>query len=99
VSATAATVIPLTSVPSTSPLLMRNTRIALQRSFVAPSDSDAVQGQTTSHEHVSKYEPSSFQAISPPRAVWDAADDIVEPPRGGRPTVRLQVPRSLPDEA
>ena len=54
VSATAATVSPLTSVPSTSPLLTLKTSTTLQRSLVAPSESDAVQGQTTSHEQVSK---------------------------------------------
>ena len=68
VSATAATVSPLTSIPSTSPSLTLNTSVTLQRSCVAPSASDAVQGHTTSHEHVSKYEPSSFQDMPPPRA-------------------------------
>ena len=66
VSATAATVSPLTSVPSTSPLLTLKTRTTLQRSLVAPSESDAVHGQMTSHEQVSKYEPDRFQDISPP---------------------------------
>ena len=54
VSATAATVRPLTSVPSTSPSLTLKTSTTLQQSCVAPSASDAVHGQTTSHEHVSK---------------------------------------------
>ena len=54
VSVTAATVRPLTSVPSTSPLLMLKTKTRLQRSLVAPSESDAVHGQTMSHEQVSK---------------------------------------------
>ena len=67
VSAMAATVRPLMSVPSTSPLWTLNTSVTLQRSFVAPNASDAVQGQITSHEHVSKYEPSSFQDISTPK--------------------------------
>ena len=66
VSATAATVSLLTSVPSTSPLLTLKTRTTLQRSLVAPSESDAVHGQTTSHEQLSKYEPDRFQDISPP---------------------------------
>src|SRR6188472_2650688 len=78
VSATAATVRPLTSVPSTSPSLTLNTSTTLQRSFVAPSDSDAVQGQTTSHEQVSKYEPAIFQGMAPPRA------GRVDPPRDYR---------------
>jgi hypothetical protein len=30
-----------------------------------------VQGQITSHEQVSKYEPLIFQAMSPPRDAWD----------------------------
>lgn len=54
VSATAATVRPLTSIPSTSPSLTLNTKVTLQRSWVAPSASDAVHGQITSHEQVSK---------------------------------------------
>ena len=54
VSAIAATVSPPTSVPSTFPLWMLNTRVTLQRSSVAPSASDAVHGQTTLHEQVSK---------------------------------------------
>ena len=65
VSQTAATVSPLTSVPSTSPLFTSKTRTTLQRSFVAPRDSEAVQGQTTSHEQLSKYEPVRFQVIAP----------------------------------
>ena len=65
VSQTAATVSPLTSVPSTSPLLTSKTRTTLQRSFVAPRDIEAVQGQITSHEQLSKYEPVRFQDISP----------------------------------
>jgi len=64
VSTTAATVRPPTSVPSTSPLWMLNTSTTLQRSWVAPSASDAVQGHTTSHEQVSKYDPAIFQATS-----------------------------------
>src|SRR5207237_1413319 len=67
VSATAATVSPLTSVPSTSPPFTLKTSVTLQRSCVAPNASDAVQGQTTSHEHVSKYDPSSFQDMPPPK--------------------------------
>jgi hypothetical protein len=35
----------------------------MQRSSVAPNDSDAVQGHTTLHEQVSKYDPSSFQGM------------------------------------
>src|SRR5262249_855265 len=66
VSATAATVRPLTSVPSTSPFLTWNTRTTLQRSYVAPNGNDAVHGHTTVHEQVSKYDPSSFQDIPPP---------------------------------
>src|ERR1700736_72338 len=58
VSTTAATVRPLTSVPSTSPSRTLNTRTTLQRSYVAPSDNDAVHGQTTVQEQVSKYDPS-----------------------------------------
>jgi len=50
--------------PSTSPLWMLNTSTTLQRSWVAPSASDAVQGHTTSHEQVSKYDPAIFQATS-----------------------------------
>ena len=53
-SAIAATVSPPTSVPSTCPLLMWNTRVTLHRSRVAPSDMEAVHGQMTSHEQVSK---------------------------------------------
>ena len=68
VSATAATVKPLTSVPSTSPSLTLNTSTTLHRSFVAPSDSDAVHGQTTSQEQDSKYEPEIFQDMLPPRS-------------------------------
>lgn len=64
VSTTPAMTRPLTSVPSTSPRLMLKTGTTLQRSFVAPSDSEAVQGHMTSQEQLSKYEPSSFQAIS-----------------------------------
>src|SRR5437763_9246845 len=60
-STTAATVRPLTSVPSTSPLFTLKTSTTLQRSWVAASANDAVHGHTTSHEHVSKYDPSSFQ--------------------------------------
>src|SRR5947209_972906 len=61
VSATAATARPLTSVPSTSPLLTLNTSVTRQRSWVALSANEAVHGHTTSHEQVSKYDPSSFQ--------------------------------------
>jgi hypothetical protein len=35
--------------------------VTLQRSSVAPSASDAVHGQTTLHEQVSKYDPVTFQ--------------------------------------
>ena len=52
VSATAASVRPLTSVPSMSPLSRWKTSVTLHRSSVAPSASDAVHGQTTSHEQV-----------------------------------------------
>jgi hypothetical protein len=54
VSATATTVLPPTSVPSISPLSIRKTSATLQRSYVAPYDSEAVHGQTTSHEQLSK---------------------------------------------
>ena len=54
VSATAATVSPLTSVPSTSPSTTWKTSTTLQRSYEAPNASDAVQGQMTSQEQVSK---------------------------------------------
>ena len=54
VSATAATVRPPTSTPSTSPASMRKTRVTRQRSCVAPSANDAVHGQTTLQEQVSK---------------------------------------------
>ena len=54
VSATAATVRPLTSVPSISPFLTLKTSVTRQRSRVAPKASDAVHGQTTLHEQVSK---------------------------------------------
>src|SRR4029077_4940790 len=35
--------------------------VTRHRSRVAPSANDAVHGHTKSHEHVSKYDPSSFQ--------------------------------------
>jgi hypothetical protein len=54
VSTMAATVSPPTSVPSTSPFLTWNTKVTLQRSSVAPNESDAVHGQTTLQEQVSK---------------------------------------------
>ena len=54
VSATAATVNPLTSVPSTSPSLTLKTNVTRQRSSVAPNANEAVHGHTTLHEHVSK---------------------------------------------
>jgi len=60
VSATAATVRPLTRSLDLA-LFTLNTSTTLQRSRVAPSASDAVQGQTTSQEQVSKYDPSNFQ--------------------------------------
>src|SRR5689334_13210290 len=92
VSATAATVRPLTSVPSTSPRFTLNTRTTLQRSYVAPNANDAVHGQTTVHEQVSKYDPSSFQDMRPSsRAILNLrpivaqgapASQPLQPPRG-----------------
>src|ERR1017187_6648825 len=76
VSATAATVKPPTSTPSTSPSVTWNTSTTLQRSSVAPSANDAVQGQITSHEHVSKYDPASFQDIPPPRDQSNHTDAV-----------------------
>src|ERR1039458_406360 len=66
VSATAATVKPPTSTPSTSPSVTWNTSTTLQRSSVAPSANDAVQAHTTSHEHVSKYDPASLHDMPSP---------------------------------
>src|SRR5712691_9783784 len=66
VSAIAATLRPLMSVPSTSPLVMLKTRVTRQRSYVAPCASDALHGHMNSHEQVSKYVPSRFQAMPPP---------------------------------
>jgi len=52
----------------------------MQRSCVAPNDSDAVHGQTTSHEHVSKYDPEILHPISPLPADQNAdAPPIVLP--------------------
>ena len=54
VSPTAATVSPLTSMPSTSPESTWKTSTTWQRSWSAPSASDAVHGHITSHEQFSK---------------------------------------------
>src|SRR5262249_36117277 len=69
VSARAATVSPPTSVPSTSPLSTWKTSMTLQRSRVAGRANDTVQGQTTSQEQVSMYDPASFQDMSSPPPV------------------------------
>ena len=62
-STRATTVRPPTSVPSTSPSATWKTSATRQKSRVEPSENEAVHGQITLHEQVSKYEPSSFQGM------------------------------------
>lgn len=49
--------------PSISPFLTLKTSLTRRRSSVAPEASDAVHGQATLHEHVSKQDPCSFHDI------------------------------------